>query len=180
MSTVGENAQTVALLEATAETRTLMEDLTRLAEDLKLRQERLGELLAPSEAALRARTEYLDKVTREQLARAEQRVSRLGEEGERNARSLNDHVVQVLARLAEADARRWSGRERRERWRVVLGLLVTLVGGFLAGQVASWRSGGTANAKPPSVEERTSGTKGAPVPRRPASSGTRPSAARAR
>jgi len=178
MSTVGENAQTVALLEATAETRTLIEDLTRLGEDLKLRQERLGELLAPSEAALRARTEYLDKVMREELGQAEQRVLRLGEEGERTARSLNEHVVQMLARLAEADARRWSGRERRERRRVVLGLLVTLVGGFLAGQVASWRSGGTANAKPPSVEERTGTTKGAPtVPRRPASSGTRPSAA---
>ena len=181
MSTVNENAQTVALLEATAETRTLIEDLTRLSEDLKLRQERLGELLAPSEAALRARTEYLDKVTREQLGRAEQRVSRLGEEGERIARSLNDHVVEMLARLAEADARRWSGRERRERWRVVLGLLVTLVGGFLAGQVASWRSGGTANAKPPSVEERTGTMRGTPpAPRRPASSATRPSAALAR
>jgi len=180
MSTVSENAQTVALLEATAETRMLIEDLTRLSEDLKLRQERLGELLAPSEAALRARTEYLDKVTREQLGRAEGRVLRLGEEVERIVRSLNDHVVQVLARLAEADARRWSGRERRERWRAVLGLLVTLVGGFLAGQVASWRSGGMTNAKPPSVEERTGSTKGAPTPRRPASSGTRPSAAPAR
>src|SRR5437773_3304367 len=176
MSTVDENAQTVALQETTAETRTLIEDLTRLSEDLKLRQERLGELLAPSEAALRARTEYLDKVMREQLGRAEQRVLRLGEESERIARSLNDQVLQTLARLAEADARRWSGTERRERWRVVLGLLVTLVGGFLAGQVASWRSGGTANAKPRSVEERTGTTKGAPtVPRRPASSGTRPS-----
>src|SRR6266496_2862054 len=98
MSTVGENAQTVALLEATTETRTLIEDLTRLSEDLKLRQERLGELLAPSEAALRARTEYLDKVMREELGQAEQRVLRLGEEGERTARSLNEHVVQMLAR----------------------------------------------------------------------------------
>src|SRR6266536_4551100 len=104
MSTVGENAHMFVLLEATAETRMLIEDLTRLSEDLKLRQERLGELLAPSEAALRARTEYLDRVMREQLGRAEQRVSRLGEEGERIARSVNDHVVQVLARLAEADA----------------------------------------------------------------------------
>ena len=180
MSTVDENAQTVALLETTAEARTLIEDLTRLSEDLKLRQERLGELLAPSEAALRARTEYLDRVMREQLGRAEQRVSRLGEEGERIARSLIDHVVEMMARLAEADARRWSGRERRERWRVVLGLLVTLVGGFLAGQVASWRSGATANAKPPTVEERTGTTRGAPAPRRPASSATRPSAAPAR
>src|SRR6266545_2079700 len=100
------------------------------------------------------------------------------EEAERIVRSLNDHVVQMLARLAEADDRRWSGRERRERWRVVLGLLVTLVGGFLAGQVASWRSGGMTNSKPPSVEERTGTTKGAPTAaRRPASSGTRPSAA---
>src|SRR6266446_6698684 len=181
MSTVSENAQTVALVEATTETRTLIEDLTRLSEDLKLRQERLGELLAPSEAALRARTEYLDKVMREQLGGAEQRELRLGEEGERIARSLNDQVVQTLARLAEADARRWSGRERRERWRVALGLLVTLFGGFLAGQVASWRSGGTVNEKPRSVEQRTGTTKGTPTaPRRPASSGTRPSAAPAR
>ena len=181
MSTVDENAQMVTLLEATAETRTLIEDLTRLSEDLKLRQERLGELLVPSEAALRARTEYLDKVMREQLGRAEQRALRLGEDVDRMVRSLNDHVVQMLARLAEADARRWSGREHRERWRVVLGLLVTLVGGFLAGQVASWRSGGMLNAKPPSVEQRPGTTKGAPtVPRRPASSGTRPSAAPAR
>src|SRR5436309_10950407 len=148
MSTVGENAQTVALLEATAETRTLIEDLTRLSEDLKLRQERLGELLAPSEAALRARTEYLDKVMREQLGGAEQRVLRLGEEAERIVRSLNDQVVQTLARLAEADALRWSGRERRERRRMGLRLLVTLVWGFLAGRVASWRSGGRVNAWP--------------------------------
>jgi|SRR5207247_6573505 len=176
-----ENAATVALLEATAEARTLIEDVSRLAEELKVRQERLGELLAPSEAALRARTEYLDQVMQEHLVRAERRALRLGEEVERIVRSLNDHVVQMLARLGEADARRWSGRERRERWGVVLGLLVTLVGGFLAGQVASWRSGGMLNAKPPSVEERTGTTKGAPAaPRRPASSGTRPSAAAAR
>src|SRR5438093_2116348 len=175
-TTMDQNVGTVAILEATAEARTLIEDLSRLGEELKIRQERLGELLAPSEAALRARTEYLDKVMREQLGGAEQRVSRLGEEAERIVRSLNDHVVQVLARLAEADTRRWSGRERRERWRVVLGLLVTLIGGFLAGQVASWRSGGTANPKPPSVEERRGGTKGAPsAARRPANSGTRPS-----
>ena len=175
-----EETRTVALLEAIAEARTLIEDLSRLADELKVRQDHLGELLAPSEAALRARTEYLDKVMREQLGRAEQRALRLGEDVDRMVRSLNDHVVQVLARLAEADARRWSGRERRERWRAVLGLLVTLVGGFLAGQVASWRSGGMTNAKPPSVEERTGSTKGAPTPRRPASSGTRPSAAPAR
>jgi hypothetical protein len=56
-----QNGGTVAILEATAEVRTLIEDFSRLGEELKVRQERLGELLAPSEAALRARTEYLDE-----------------------------------------------------------------------------------------------------------------------
>ena len=66
-----EEEKTVALQEAIAEARTLIEDLGRLAEELKVRQDRLGELLAPSETALRARTEYLDKVMREHLGRAE-------------------------------------------------------------------------------------------------------------
>ncbi len=179
MSAVDENAQTVALLEATAETRTLIEDLTRLGEELKVRQERLGELLAPSEAALRARTEYLDKVTREQLGLAGQRVLKLGEEVESFARRLHDQVLQMPARLAEADARRWSGRERRERWRTVTGLAAMLVGGFLAGQLASCRSGWTATVKPPTVEQGTSTPKGAPARRSPGS-GTKPSAAAAR
>lgn len=52
MRVVDEDERTVALLEATAEVRTLIEDATRLAEELKVRQERLSELLAPSEAAL--------------------------------------------------------------------------------------------------------------------------------
>jgi DNA repair exonuclease SbcCD ATPase subunit len=176
-----ENAGTVALLEATTEARTLIEDVNRLAEELKVRQERLGELLAPSEAALRARTEYLDKVMREQLGRAEQRVSKLGEEVERIARSLNDHVVQMPARLAEADARRWNETRRRERWRTVVSLLAMLLGGFLAGQVASYRSGGTANAKPPTVEERTSARKSArSAQRRAAGPSSKPNVAPAR
>src|SRR6266571_7997649 len=114
-----ENAGLVALLEATAEARTLIEDLSRLADELKVRQERLGELLAPSEAALKARTEYLDKVMREQLGRAEQRVVKLSEDVDRIARSLNDQAVQMPSRLAEADARRWDARTRRERWLIV-------------------------------------------------------------
>jgi hypothetical protein len=167
-----ENAGMVAVLEATAEARTLIEDVSRLAEELKVRQERLGELLAPSEAALQARTEYLDQVMWEQFSRAEHRVLKLGEEVERIARSLSDHVVQMPSRLAETEARRWSARERRERWRTVVSLLAMLLGGFLAGQVASYRSGGTADAKPSSVEEKTNATKSAPLtPRRPA---TRP------
>src|SRR5437899_12966439 len=92
-----ENAGTVALLEATGEARTLIEDVSHLAEELKVRQERLGELLAPSEAALRARTEYLDKVIREELSRAEERILRLSEDVERIARSLNDQMVHMPA-----------------------------------------------------------------------------------
>ena len=167
MSAEMQNAGTVVLLEATAEARTLIEDLTRLAEELKVRQERLGELLAPSEAALRARTEYLDKVMREHLGRAEQRVVKLSEDVDRIARSLNDQVVQMSSRLAEADTRRWDLRTRRERFRIVLGLLAMLAGGFLAGQVATCRTA-TPSAKPAATEGTTS-PKSPPSPsRRPA------------
>src|SRR5260370_33040723 len=134
-----EEEKTVALLEAIAEARTLIEGLGRLAEALKVRQDRLGELLAPSETALRARTEYLDKVMREQLGRAEQRVVKLSEDVDRITRSLDDQVVQMPSRLAEADARRWDARTRRERFRIALGLLAMLVRGFRARQVATWR-----------------------------------------
>src|SRR5258708_8079756 len=119
---------TVALVEATAEARTLIEDLTRLSEELKLRQERLGELLAPSEAALRARTEYLDRVMREELGLAQQRVLKLGGEVERIAQSLNQHAVQVPVRLAEAGAPRSSARAGAERARAGLGPLATRCG----------------------------------------------------
>lgn len=138
-----EEEGTVALLEAIAEARTLIEDLSRLSEELRVRQDRLGELLAPSEAALRARTEYMDKVMREQLSRAELRIVKLSEDVDRIARSLNDQMVQMPSRLAEADARRWDARTRRERFRIALELLAMLVGGFLAGQVATCRTSTT-------------------------------------
>jgi chromosome segregation ATPase len=176
-TTMDQNLGTVAIPEATAEAKTLIEDLSRLGEELKLRQERLGELLAPSEAAL-PRTEYLDKVTREHLGRAEQRVLKLSEEVQRIARSLNDHVIQMPARLAEAEARRWAARERRERWRMVVSLLAMLLGGFLAGQIASYRSGAVANGRTSTIEAKTKATKSTPAaPRRPA---TKPNAAPAR
>jgi hypothetical protein len=177
---VDENAGTVALLEAIAEARALIEDVSRLAEELKVRQDRLSELLVPSEAALRARTEYLDKVMRDELGRAEQRVLKLGAEVERLARSLSDHVVQMPAHLAEADARRWNETRRRERWRTVVGLLAMLLGGFLAGQVASYRSGGMI-AKPAAQETAPTSKRSAPMaPRRPAGPGAKPNAAPAR
>ncbi len=181
MNVVSENGGPVALLEATAEARTLIEELTRLAEELKVRQERLEELLAPSEAALRARTEYLDNVMREHLGRAEQRVLKLGEEVERIVRSLSEHVMQISAQLTEADAWHWSETRRHERRRTIVSLLAMLLGGFLAGQVASYRSGGMANAKPAAVAETKATSKNAPsAPRRAGGPGAKPNAATAR
>src|SRR3989442_11497129 len=133
MNVMSENAGPGALVEATAEARTLIEELTHLAEELRGREERLGELLAPSEAALRARTEYLDNVMRDELSRAEQQVLKLAEEVARIARNLNDGVVQMPSRLTEAVFQRRSERELRERGRMVAALLTMLVGGFLAG-----------------------------------------------
>jgi len=180
MSVVSENAGPVALLEATAEARTLIEELTRLAEELKVRQERLGELLAPSEAALRARTEYLDKVTREELARAGERVAALAQEVATAAGRTTQDVMQAAARLDERDARRRSETRRGDRLRTILGLLAMLVGGFLAGQVASWRSGAVRSPGPAAIEARTNSPKTAPAaPRRSAGRISRPSGTRA-
>ena len=162
-----ENAGTVALLEATAEARTLIEDVSRLAEELKVRQDRLGELLAPSEAALGARTEYLDRVMREHLGRAEQRITAVAED----LKGLRGHGEEIYGRaLAAATARLPDARPRP--WRLVLQLLAMLLGGFLAGQVASYRSGATANAKPAAIEESDPAPKksGPSAPRRPAGS----------
>ncbi len=155
--------------------------MTRSAEELKGREERLEELLAPREAALRARTEYLDNAMRDELARAEQRVLKLAEEVERIARFLNDHALQMPARLAEADARRWNETRRRERWRMVVSLLAMLLGGFLAGYVASYRSAATADVKPAATEEKVNIRKSAPsAPRRPTGLTTKPNVAPAR
>lgn len=174
MQVVSENAGSVVLLEATAEARTLIEELTRLAEELKGREERLGELLAPSEAALRARTEYLDNVMRDELARAEQRVLKLAEEVSGIARRQQEDVVQMMARLAETDAQRRRERAGHERLRTVVLLLAMLVGGFLAGQVASWRSGVKETVRPAAVEQGTNASKTAPAaPRRTAGQGTK-------
>jgi len=175
MNVVSENGGPVALLEATAEARTLIEELTRLAEELKVRQERLEELLAPSEAALRARTEYLDNVMRDELARAEQRVLKLAEEVTGIARRQQEDVLQMAARLAETDARRRSERAGHERHWMIGSFLAMLLGGLLAGTVANWRSGATATARPPSVERGTSAPRSAPpMPRRTGGQSTKP------
>jgi len=173
MNVVSENGGPVALLEATAEARTLIEELTRLAEELKVRQERLEELLAPSEAALRARTEYLDKVMREHLGQAEQGILKLGEEVSAIARRQQEDVVQMMARLAETDAQRRSERAGYERLRTVVLLLAMMVGGFLAGQVASWRSGVKETVRPAAVEQGTNASKAGPTALRTTRQGTK-------
>ena len=173
MNVVSENGGPVALLEATAEARTLIEELTRLAEEVKVRQERLEELLAPSEAALRARTEYLDKVMRDELARAEQRVLKLAEEVTGIARRQQEDVLQVAARLAETDTRRRSERAGHECSRMIVSLLAMLVGGFLAGQVASWRSGVMERARAAAIDQGTNASKTGPTAPRPARQSTK-------
>jgi hypothetical protein len=181
MNVASENAGPVALLEATAEARTLIEELTSLAEELKGREEDLGELLAPSEAALRARTEYLDNVMRDELARAEQRVLKLVEEVSGIARRQQEDVRQMVARVAEKDAQCWSEMAGHERLRTIVLLLAMLVGGFLAGQVANWRSGAKEAVRPAAIEAGTSGSKTAPAaPRRSAGQGTKPTTKPAR
>ena len=173
MSVASENAGPIALLEASAEARALIEELTRLAEDLKARQERLGELLAPSEAALRARTEYLDNVMQDELARAGERVLKLAEEAVITGRRVSQDVLQLTGRLGEAEARRQSQRARHERWLMIIALVTTLLGGFLAGTVANWRSGALVSARPPAIEPVS--PKGAPAsPHRNAGQSTRP------
>jgi hypothetical protein len=181
MNVASENAGPVALLEATAEARTLIEELTSLAEELKGREEHLGELLAPSETALRARTEYLDNVMRDELARAEQRVLKMVEEVSGIARRQQEDVRQMVARVAEKDAQRWSEMAGHERLRTIVLLLAMLVGGFLAGQVANWRSGAKEAVRPAAIEAGTSGSKTAPAaPRRSAGQGTKPTTKPAR
>jgi hypothetical protein len=178
---VSENAGPVALLEATAEARTLIEELTRLADELKGREDRLGELLAPSEAALRARTEYLDNVMRDELARAEQRVLKLAEEVAGIARRLKEDVVQTSIGLAETDARHRSESAGHERSRMIVSLLAMLVGGFLAGQVANWHSGAMESARPAVIEPGTNASRIAPAaPRRTAGQRTKPTTKPAR
>src|SRR3954463_9055030 len=101
MSNPDEDARAIALLEALAEAKALLEELTRLGEELKARQERLGELLAPGEQARTARTEYLDHVMREQLGKAEPRMARVADEVQAIARSLSDHVGRMPELMVE-------------------------------------------------------------------------------
>ena len=135
-----ENARMVALSEALAESRALIEELTRVGEELRVRQDHLGELLAPSEQALKARTEYLDRVMREQLGQAEQQLTRLSNDVQAIARNLSDHVREMPALMVEVDRQRAEMAARREWWKTGLSLLVMLLGGFLAGQAATCRT----------------------------------------
>jgi len=157
------NAGMVALLEALAEAKALIEELTRLGEELRARQNQLGELLAPSEAALQARTAYLDQVMREQLGRAEERLNRVTNEVQATSRNLSDRVAQMPALMVEVDRQRAAATAWREWWRIGLSLLAMLIGGFLAGQVTTCRRAETIPRAPaaPSIAP----TKNPPSPR---------------
>jgi hypothetical protein len=162
MNIASENAGQVALPKATAEARTLIEELTRLAEDLRVRQERLG-ASGPERGRLAARTEYLDKVMRDELARAEKRVLTLAEEAAAIARHVSQDVLETTARLAERDARRWDEKQRRRPLAdrhlapddVARGL-PGRPGGQLA--LARWRARGQGNrTRDQRVEDRAGG-----------------------
>jgi ABC-type transporter Mla subunit MlaD len=158
------DAQTVALLEAIVEVRTLIEDISRLAEELKARQERLGELLVPSEAALKARTEYLDHVMREQLGGAEQRLTRMVDEVNQIARTLSDRITQMPALMVEVDRQRAIATSWREWWRTALVIVAATAGGYLAGQTAACRANPNAILSP-AREPSLSPAKTPPSPR---------------
>lgn len=159
-----DSAGTIAALEAIAETRTLVEDVSRLAEDLKTREERLERLLVPSEAALRARSEYLEKVLREELGQAAERTTRLCQDVEKLTRSLGESVRETTSRLEAVDARREQARRGRDRWRAFFAIVLLLIGGFLAGELAQYRA--RADAKPAVREEqKTSTARPKPLPK---------------
>jgi len=106
---------------------------------------------------------------------------KLAEEVSRIARRQRDDALQMMARMAETDVRRQSERVGHERLRVIVSRVATLVGGFLAGQIANWRSGSMASAKPPAVEQGTSAPRSAPpMPRRTAGQSTKPTTRPAR
>ncbi len=170
MSDEDERARTVALLERLAEAKALLEETSRLAEESKLREERLRDLLAPSEAALQARTAYLDKVLREQLGRAELRVSQVAEEVNRLSRSLSDQVARMPSLLVSMDEERARSRRARGRWQALFAIVALVIGGFLAGEMAMRRArvpDATAEVKADASEPQPAGS-AAPKPVRKA------------
>jgi hypothetical protein len=83
--------------------------------------------------------------------------------------------------LAETDAWRQSERARHERLRRIVSVLAMLLGGFLAGQVASRRSDAMESARPVAIEPGTSASRTAPAaPRRTAGQSAKPTTKRAR
>jgi ABC-type transporter Mla subunit MlaD len=147
--------------EALSELKTLIEELKALGGELKERQERLRELLAPSEAALKERTGYLDGVIREQLAVSDQRVTALAQlVGKESARSTQ--VLREIAAGIAASERQFL--RRATAWRIA-GLIGMGLGGYLALWVAASRLPANANAPgSPAAVTSASPTKAAPRP----------------
>jgi hypothetical protein len=103
---------------------------------------------------------------REQLGRAEQRVSKLSADIDRHARSLSEQVLRMPELLAGLELQRARVTARREFWRTALMIAAATVGGFLAGQAATCRS---STSTKPTVTEESPTPKAKPSPsRRPA------------
>lgn len=162
--------------ESPLETMQAMTELRADIEELRTTVSELREMLAPSEAALSARNEYLDRVLREQLSRAEQRIAKSGEEVERLSRRLADELTKLPAIVAEVDARRHLEQRRHERRRMAVGIVAMTCGGFLAGLAGSWSARTSAPSPAVSASAPPAGatTKSNPSPPR---SRTRTSAA---
>src|SRR3989442_625144 len=93
-----EKAGPVALLEATAEAQTLIEDVSRLAEELKVREQLLRELHAPGMAGLQARAEEQENVRRERWGDAAP-AGGPEREAERRTRALSREEIAQSAEL---------------------------------------------------------------------------------
>ena len=165
---------TLETVEALTELRTDVEELRRLVAEVK-------QALAPSEAALKARTEYLDRVLRDQLGQAEKRIAKASVDVEQLSQRMHNELTKFPAIVAEVDARRWIEQRRQDRRRMVAGVAAMTCGGFLAGLAGSWVT--TRSNTPPPATATASEPAAAPVATtsksRPASPKSRPSAASA-
>ena len=169
-----QGADSIALLETLTEARALIEELTRLAEDLKVRHEQLSELLAPSETALRARTEYLDRVLREQLKGVDQRSAELSRQVSKDSSDVRQ-LMESVKQHGESQAQLIAAAVQKSRvglsgWSIVSMLLIGTAG-FLSGIAASGRWA-VRSAPPETIvaEPSSPSAKPAPAARRPARS----------
>jgi len=125
------------LAETLAEVRAQLDEMKLLGEELTTKHAQLKELLAPSEAALKARTEYLDRVLREQLKDAEKRLRDLAAQVSSDSTRSNQQLQALAATIVQCERQRL---RRTAAW-AMAGAIGMTAGGYAAGWVAatSWR-----------------------------------------